>query len=373
MDKHIEQIRSEIDEIDSQLLQLIKQRLHFVQKIGDIKSTLGVPVYDAQREIDLIARHRTQAINQNISADLIENILKLLIQESYLNESACHKQVNTESNNVIIIGGLGKMGCLFTKQFQLSGYNTLIIDVEDKIDDARTFSDAGLVLISVPIHKTIEVINKIPPLPQNCVLADLTSTKKDPVRAMIKTHRGPVVGLHPMFGPGVKSLVNQLVIQCNGRMPKKYQWLIEQIKMWGCRVEQISPAAHDKAMAYIQALCYFITFSSGIFLEKEKMDLDSILKLSSPIYRLDLSVIGRLFDQDPELYADILLASDLNLSLIKRYVNVLTEQYHSLRKNGKADFIQKFTNTTSYFGKYAPIFHSETEQVLKHLNFLIKK
>ncbi len=44
-----------------------------------------------------------------------------------------------------------------------------------------------------------------------------------------------------------------------------------------------------------------------------------LLALSSPIYRLELAMVGRLFAQDPQLYADIIMSSERNLALIKRY------------------------------------------------------
>lgn len=41
------------------------------------------------------------------------------------------------------------------------------------------------------------------------------------------------------------------------------------------------------------------------------------MALSSPIYRLELAMIGRLFAQDAELYADIILDKPENLAVIE--------------------------------------------------------
>ena len=48
-------------------------------------------------------------------------------------------------------------------------------------------------------------------------------------------------------------------------------------------------------MRYIQALRHFTTFAYGRYLAKENVDLAQLLSLSSPIYRLELVMIGRLF------------------------------------------------------------------------------
>ncbi|MDI8296325.1 hypothetical protein MJI53_23840, partial [Salmonella enterica subsp. enterica serovar Anatum] len=42
---------------------------------------------------------------------------------------------------------------------------------------------------------------------------------------------------------------------------------------------------------------------------EENVQLEQLLALSSPIYRLELAMVGRLFAQDPQLYADIIMSS----------------------------------------------------------------
>lgn len=49
-------------------------------------------------------------------------------------------------------------------------------------------------------------------LREDQILCDFTSVKTPIVEAMMKYHKGPVLGLHPMFGPDVKSLVKQVVV-----------------------------------------------------------------------------------------------------------------------------------------------------------------
>ena len=122
-----------------------------------------------------------------------------------------------------------------------------------------------------------------------------------------------------MFGPDSGSLAKQVVVYCDGRQPEAYQWFLEQIQVWGARLHRISAVEHDQNMAFIQALRHFATFAYGLHLAEENVQLEQLLALSSPIYRLELAMVGRLFAQDPQLYADIIMSSDNNLALIKRY------------------------------------------------------
>lgn len=143
-------------------------------------------------------------------------------------------------------------------------------------------------------------------------LVDLASVKAEPLQAMLAAHKGPVLGLHPMFGPDSGSPAKQVVVYCDGRQPEAYQWFLEQIQVWGARLHRISAVEHDQNMAFIQALRHFATFAYGLHLAEENVRLEQLLALSSPIYRLELAMVGRLFARDPQLYADIIMSSENN-------------------------------------------------------------
>lgn len=185
---------------------------------------------------------------------------------------------------------------------------------------------------------------------------------------MLKAHSGPVLGLHPMFGPDVPSLAKQVVAYCEGRNHQKFEWLLEQLMVWGARIEAITPEEHDKNMSFIQALRHFTTFAYGQHLAKEKVDLASLLRLSSPIYRLELAMIGRLFAQDPQLYADIILSSKENIELIRRYHQSLGQAIDLLDINAKSEFVHSFNNVSYWFGDYASQFMKESGVLLQKAN-----
>jgi chorismate mutase/prephenate dehydrogenase len=199
-------------------------------------------------------------------------------------------------------------------------------------------------------------------------LLDLTSVKNKPLQAMLAAHHGPVVGLHPMFGPDVGSLAKQVVVYCDGRYPHAYQWLLEQLQVWGAKLHRSNAVEHDRNMAFIQALRHFATFAYGVHLAEENVQLDQLLALSSPIYRLELAMVGRLFAQDPRLYADIIMSSEDNLALIKRYYKRFGEAIILLEQNDKQAFVQSFQKVEHWFGDYAERFQAESCSLLRQAN-----
>ncbi len=362
-------LRDQIDEVDKALLDLLAKRLNLVAEVGEVKSRYGLPIYVPEREASMLASRRKEAELLGVPPDLIEDILRRVMRESYTSENdKGFKTLNPDLRPVVIVGGRGQMGRLFKKMLTLSGYQVKILDKEDWEQADSMLSDAGMVIISVPIHLTEQVIAGLPPLPEDCILVDLASVKNSPLQAMLAAHSGPVLGLHPMFGPDSGSLAKQLVVWCDGRQPEAYQWLLEQIQVWGARLHRISAVEHDQNMAFIQALRHFATFAYGLHLAEENVQLEQLLALSSPIYRLELAMVGRLFAQDPQLYADIIMSSENNLALIKRYYQRFGEAIKLLEQGDKQAFITSFRKVEHWFGDYAQRFMLESRTLLRQAN-----
>lgn len=362
-------LRDNIDEVDKSLLALLARRLRLVAEVGEVKSRYGLPIYAPDREAAMLASRRTEALALGVPPDLIEDVLRRVMRESYSSENdKGFKTLCPTLRPVVIVGGRGQMGRLFDKMLQLSGYQVRILEQEDWPTAKELLADAGMVIVSVPIHLTVEVIERLPPLPEDCILLDLASIKNEPLQAMLAAHNGPVLGLHPMFGPDSGSLAKQVVVYCDGRQPEAYQWLLEQIQVWGARLQRINALEHDQNMAFIQALRHFATFAYGLHLAEENVQLEPLLALSSPIYRLELAMIGRLFAQDPSLYADIIMSSENNLALIKRYYQRFGDAITLLEQGDKHAFIARFEKVKRWFGGYAQSFMDESRQLLRQAN-----
>ncbi len=366
----LENLRDLIDGVDQQLLHLLRKRLDLVAQVGAVKHSAGVPIYAPQREASMLAKRRAEAQKMNISPQLIEDILRRLMRESYLNEKDVgFKQVKQDLGHVVVVGGEGKLGQLFTQMLTLSGYQVKSIDKNDWQDAEAIFDGAGLVIVTVPINVTCDVIvEKLTQLPETCILADLTSIKEKPLAAMLEAHKGPVVGLHPMFGPDVGSLAKQVVVVCHGRQAETYQWLLQQIEIWGARIVEAEAERHDKAMQLVQAMRHFSTFVYGLNLCKEEADIDNLLQFSSPIYRLELAMVGRLFAQDPELYADIIFAQQGSQHAISDYLDNYRDALAMLKSGNRQEFITQFQRVAKWFGDFAPQFQQESRAMLQSVN-----
>ena len=321
--KNLVDIRLKLDSLDEQIVDLLKKRLDLVKSACDVKNSLGEGAYSHEREESILLMLSLMLklyLCLKTMSKICGDVFYVKSYKGVIGHFACTTDKNTK---VVIVGGNGGMGQIFTRYFKSSDYDVISFEPSDWDRASEILKGAKIVIISVPIDVTLEVIKRLSPyLTEDMILRDLTSVKAPYVEAMCKYHKGPVLGLHPMFGPDVKSLVKQVIVSVPERFADKSAFLVEQFSLWGARLVKCDAKEHDEAMSIIQALRHFTTYAYGTFLSKENPSLKNILMLSSPIYRLELLMVGRLFAQNPRLYADIIMSSKKNFELIKAYARV---------------------------------------------------
>ncbi len=364
----LESLREQIDQIDQQLVDLLVQRGRVVQQVTEIKKQHDLPTFHPAREENLISTRRAQATQAGLDPDYVEDLFRTMLRHSRVG------QLNTLSRRsvrpgakVLIVGGLGNMGRFFSTWLRQSDYEVRILDREDWPQVRSLAAGVDLCLLAVPIETTPSVALQIGPhLPSACILADITSLKRKPLEAMLRGHAGPVVGLHPLFGPATVTMDKQIVVFSPGRAMDKCQWFLAQLTLWGNVLVETPPAEHDEIMGIVQALRHFATFTFGQFLRSRGVPILRTLELSSPIYRLELAMVGRLFAQDPQLYAEIVFATPERQNLLKDYIQSLQQNLALVERGDKAEFVARFRQIAEWFGPFS-------EQAMRESTFLVEK
>jgi len=205
-----------------------------------------------------------------------------------------------------IIGGAGGMGKWFADFFRREGHPVEVSGRTRGPDFASLAASCPVVIVSVPIAATEEVIRKIGPcLPPESLLMDLTSLKEGPVRAMLAATAAEVIGLHPLFGPGAPSLSGQNVAVCPGRGDTWLPWLKDILERNGAKLVETTTARHDELMAVIQALNHFLTAALGLAIAAGGVSMEELRRFSTPVFRDRLEHLHRLFSH-PDLYAHLI-------------------------------------------------------------------
>lgn len=366
--EELRELRDKIDAFDSRIVELLANRNEVVRQVTSLKQAQNLPLYHPAREEDLISRRRQQAARAGLDPDLVEDVFRRVLKSSRLSQSAALAgHAVRAGTRVLLVGGKGSMGQGLARWFGGAGYEVRILDRDDWPNVQALCSGVELALISVPIGVTAEVARRLGPhLHEGCVLADITSIKAKPLAAMLEAYPGPVLGLHPMFGPTTLSMDKQIVVATGGRDEAACQWVLDQLAAWGAVIVRARAEEHDRAMAVVQALRHFATFAFGQFLCRADVDLTRTLEFSGPIYRLELGMVGRLFAQAPELYAEIIFATPERRRLLKEYIHSLEQNLRLLDENDREGFCREFLRIAKWFGPFG-------DQAIRESSYVIEK
>ncbi len=355
----LEKLRGEIDALDRRLIELLARRQKVVNEVVEFKKERQLPVYHPAREADMIDARRDLARQSGLDPDCVEEIFRNVMRYSRSTQTREISRTGVRPGaKVLLVGGHGAMGRLFGRWFRLSGYEVRVLEVDDWPRVEQLCAGLDLALVTVPIAATVPVIARLAPhLPENCILADLTSIKVPTVAAMREHFPGSVWGFHPMFGPDTPTMERQIMVMTPGRETADDRWPAEQFAAWGAVMVKAAAAEHDEIMAVVQALRHFAPFTFGRFLFQQNVDLKRTLEFSSPIYRLELDMVGRLFAQDPELYSEIIFATPQRIALLKRYLESFQHNLEILEAeienhSGRQIFLREFKKISAWFGPF---------------------
>jgi prephenate dehydrogenase/chorismate mutase/prephenate dehydrogenase len=188
---------------------------------------------------------------------------------------------------------------------------------------------------------------------------------------MLETHSGPVVGLHPMFGPGVKSFLGQKVVVCPGRSPASFQWLLELLQADGANLITSSAEEHDRMMVIVQAIRFFSNFSLATFLADEGVDIQRSLEFASPLYRTEVNTVSRLVAQDAALYVDILMSSAERCEAIRRFATTCDHLARLLEHGNRSGLIAEFEAARRAFREDSQRAVQESDHTINSLSLFL--
>lgn len=265
-----------------------------------------------------------------------------------------------------IIGGYGGMGSLFAEMLKRNGFEVAIagprenkgrdaakrLAVSYERDNKILAAESDIIIISVPIKKTYDVIAEIiPHLRPGSLVMDLTSVKKGPCDAMSAAPDDvEVVGCHPVFGPMVGSFEGQNFVFCPIRQGPRFKEFIATIKKEGAKITVCTPEEHDSAMAVVQGMTHFMLISAGLAMKELDFSSDDAKKFSSPVYRLATDLVGRVLGQDPGLYAQIQLNNPHAKLAREEYLAAAGKLDKMIRDGDGNGFIRAMQDSAKHFG-----------------------
>src|SRR6478735_5293796 len=126
----LEPLRSELGDIDREILALVARRQSVAQRIGQIKRDAGIPTRDYRQERDVVERARAAAVAHGLTPTLGEELILALIRGSLTVQEKDTVAASGEGSGrrVLVIGGCGHMGRWFVRYLGAQGFAVEIAD-----------------------------------------------------------------------------------------------------------------------------------------------------------------------------------------------------------------------------------------------------
>ncbi len=255
------------------------------------------------------------------------------------------------TEKVGIVGGQGRMGSWFAEILKEQGVEALCTGPGTEISPREMARQCRIVVVSVPIAATIEVIRDIGALvPADGLLMDLTSLKKAPVDAMLKYSRAQVVGLHPLFGPAAENQDLSIGV-CPGRGREGLEWITDIFRKSGIRPVFFDPEAHDRVMGLIQGVHHFATLALALCIKESGYGREYLVDCATRTFTQNLDRIKTMLEQPSGLFGSLLMDNPFTEETMKIYLESC-ERLERITKEGDRETFQKlFESLGDFFSK----------------------
>ena len=216
---------------------------------------------------------------------------------------------------ITVIGAGGQMGQWFAKYFASKNFEVTGYDSENKIPKKEIIEAESLVgailkadyvVLCTPTRRTPEIIRLIAKeMKRGTYLIEISSEKSKVVSSLSKMPAkiNPIC-IHPMFGPGVKTIKGQNIISVPIKDAKK-ELTVAKSLFEGANFVTIDAVEHDKKIAVILGLTHLMNLVfANIVSKDEKMLLTE--KMSGTTFRVQKTLAESIMTESPELIETII-------------------------------------------------------------------
>ena len=351
VDDRLARLRAELDELDKTLLTTARQRNEVVRRIAGVKVDAGgSPLFDRERERAVYTRAERVAREIGLASDVAHQLIEVVVEASHRTQERASRETSEAARRFLIVGGAGRMGKRLSVDIAARGHKIDVMEPGDPRNPATVTAAADVVIIAVPMNSAVNVTREYAPFVRgDALMCEINSLKTEVCNAMETACRGEALGLHPMFGPTVHSLRRQKVVVCPVREGPVGSWFCRELEQIGLELIESDPETHDRMMSVIQVLIHFATIVMGEALRRSGVTVEESLRFTSPIYRLELAFVGRLFAQNPDLYAEIEMTNPHGAQTRQHFLDAVHAVDKVTSSGDRRKFREMFAETARWF------------------------
>lgn len=225
--------------------------------------------------------------------------------------------------------------------------NNFSFKIPKHVDRCRTIKscvqNADLVVICVPIKNVVSVVsNCLLLMKRGTILCEISSIKNN-VFTILRNARKDVtcLSIHPMFGPATKRSANIKTLLIPVRNQKRELALLSSI-FPRSEIEVVGdPDLHDRYMAVVIGLTYYINLVLGSVLSK--LDLKTMKKVAGTTFGMQAMITESVLNDSPELVTSLLKENPFNIEYISYFLteaDTISRLLSSTQDDSAREFVE---------------------------------
>jgi chorismate mutase/prephenate dehydrogenase len=367
----LEQLRRRIRNLDAALLGLVAERIELAREVGREKRSRGVPLRDFEVEKRVLQRAAESATELGVESSLARDLMRSLIDESCrIQEVEHYSAFSGEAESVLVIGGAGKMGRWLVRFLESQGHRVRSFDPAGSPGDpvcaptlAEGLGGASIVLIAVPLERTATAIDEVVAAGFRGIVCDIASLKQhlQPAFDRACAAGAAVASLHPMFGPGVRTLSGRVVVVCDCGAPAATGRVAGLFRDTAATLIELDLERHDRVAAWVLGLSHLINLVFARALASSGLTATELGVIGSTTYAAQVATTRAVAGENPELYYGIQKLNPFTAEVHGRTAAALADWSNWIGRGDAAAFAAAMSEVRAWLGRGAEVDEGTSE------------
>ncbi len=357
---NLDELRISLTELDGQLVELVARRQGLSEQVAAAKRSLGRATRDFAREREVIVRGRDTACRLGVSPDLVESLLRQLIQSSLTTQEQARvaAQAHGSGKRALVLGGRGKMGAWFAEFLASQGFSVCIADPAGPLVGFETLHDwqhdaldFDLIVLATPLGVTVPLMQGLAQRAPRGLIFDLGSLKT-PLRAGLNALVAAgcrVTSVHPMFGPDTELLSGRHVIFIDLGNAAALSEAQELFASTMAERVVMGLDEHDRLIAYVLGLSHALNIAFFTALAESGEAAPRLARLSSTTFDSQMEVAARVAAESPDLYYEIQSLNEYGGESLRALQDAVARLVTAVTLKNADDFTTLMQRGRSYF------------------------
>ncbi len=354
MTDSVEGIRWKIEEIDNDILDLIKKRMNIAVAMGHEKVDKALPVRDLRVEEQVRNRYLARAKEVGISDAAAMELSSLLVRESV--EAQARLPRPMKPRKVLVVGGGGAMGQWLCRFFASRGHDVKVFDdlpggEFQNVKLEAGVKEADVIAVSSHISATAEMLRRIFKLRPKGLVFDIASVKS-PIVDVLKegVDQGLMVcSIHPMFGPSASFIFARNLIVCNCGSDIAVNRFMPLLNGTGANVIEIPVEDHDKMISVVLGMSHALNLAFFGALKESGFSHEELRRVSSTTFERQMNTSGNVARESPNLYYEIQHLNPHNREMLEKLIDALREVQQAGSDDDRSHMVRLMQEGRKYF------------------------